>query len=599
MTGRIPEEKIQEIVKATDIVDIVSEYVQLEKRGRNFFGLCPFHGENTPSFSVSPEKQIFHCFGCGVGGNVISFLMEIEGLPFQEAVVRLAEKAGIPLEITLAQQKSPRQKEADKMIEAHELLRKLYHHLLVHTKEGQPALEYLMQRGFTLDIIDTFQIGYALDKWDFAYQFLKARGFSENLLERAGLVIKSEHRDEYFDRFRNRIIFPIFDHKGNTVAFSGRVFQQTEEPKYLNSPESIIFQKGKLLYNFHNARPHIRKNRTIILFEGFADTIAAYGAGIQYGVGTMGTALTEQHIHLIKRNADRVILCFDNDTAGQEAIFRAGEVLQEAGCHVQVAPLYDAKDPDEYIKKKGPELFQNEVIGASMTFMAFKLDYFQKGKNLENEGERLVYIEQVLTEISKLDNIVEKDMYMRQLAEKFSLSLDALKAQERQIYYQLRKRHEPKPAIREIKYSVQDKKLPRAYYNAERILIAHMLKSIQNARRIQENLGEYPFNVDTHQAIVTYLYAFYEEGHEPDLSQFLNFLPDEELKNIVADIGMMEVHDELTDKELNDCIKQMKRQRTLLLIKEKEKEGKQAEMERNFEKMKEIAREIIELRRSL
>lgn len=599
MAERIPETKIQEVLKATDIVDIVSEYVQLEKKGRNLFGLCPFHGENTPSFSVSPEKQIFHCFGCGVGGNVFSFLMEIEGIPFQEAVARLAEKAGIPLDITLTKQRSPRQKEADQMIQAHEYLRKLYHHLLVHTKEGQRALEYLYDRGFTLEMIELFQLGYALNKWDFAYQFLKTRGFADELLEKSGLIIKSEHRDDYFDRFRNRIIFPIFDHKGNTVAFSGRVLSDSEEPKYLNSPETVIFQKNRLLYNFHNARPHIRKKKTIVLFEGFADTIAAYRAGVNYGAGTMGTALTEEHVHLIKRHADRVILCFDNDRAGKEAILRAGELLEEAGCRVQVAPLYDTKDPDEYIKQRGPELFRSEVIEQSMTFMSFKLDYYQHGKNLQHEGDRLIYLEQVLLEISKLTNIIEKDMYLRQLAERFSLSLDALKAQERQLRYQQKKRMDVKPAIDERTFAYQDKKLPRAYYNAERILIAHMLKSVQNARRIQEKLDGRSFNVDSHQAIVTYLYAFYEEGNDPDLSQFLEFLKDAELRKIAAEIGMMDIHDELSDRELNDCLRQMERQRKLLLIEEKEKEGKQAEMERDFEKVKAIAQEIIELRRSL
>ena len=596
---RIPEEKIQEVLNATDIVDIVSEYVQLEKKGRNLFGLCPFHGENTPSFSVSPEKQIFYCFGCGVGGNVFSFLMEIEGIPFQEAVARLADKAGIPLDITLTKQRSPRQQLADQMIQAHELLRKLYHHLLVHTKEGQRALEYLYDRGFTAETIEFFQIGYALDKWDFDYHFLKTRGFSDDLLEKSGLVIKSEHGEEYFDRFRDRIIFPIFDHKGNTVAFSGRVLNDADEPKYLNSPETLIFQKNRLLYNFHNARPNIRKRKKIVIFEGFADTIAAYRAGVDYGVGTMGTALTDEHVHIIKRHADRVILCFDNDYAGKEAIMRAGELLEQAGCRVEVAPLYDAKDPDEYIQKRGPELFRSEVIDQSKTFMSFKFEYYQQGKDLQHEGDRLAYIEQVLLEISKLTNMIEKDMYLRQLAERFSLSLDALKARERQLVYKHKKRREAPISPVEKNISYQDKKLPRAYYNAERILIAHMLKSVQNARRIQEKLGDRSFNVDSHQAIVTYLYAFYEEGYEADLRQFLEFLKDEELRKITAEIGMMDVSEELSDRELADYLKQMDRQRILLLIKEKEKEGKQAEAARDIEKVKAIARESIELRRSL
>lgn len=600
MAERIPEEIINEIRQSVDIVDIISEYVQLKKQGRNYFGICPFHSENTPSFSVSPEKQIFHCFGCHAGGNVFSFLMDIEGISFQEAAIRLAEKANIPLELKTTSSQMRLPTETEKMMRAHELLRQFYHHILVNTNKGQEALEYLQKRNFTREIIDYFQIGYCLDEWDTSLKFLKAKGFDEDILEKAGLIIRGEKNNTYFDRFRGRIIFPISDYKGNTVAFSGRVLGNGQ-PKYLNSPETPIFQKSQTLFNFHNARVAIRKKQSVVLFEGFADCIAAFSAGIENGIGTMGTALTEEHIHLIKRNTDQVILCFDADMAGQNATLKAGEMLSNAGCVVRVAIIPDGKDPDEYIIKNGAELFKNVVIGGSIPFMSFKMRFFRIGKNLDNEGDRLAYIEKVLEEISKLDNAVERDIYLRQLAEEFSLSLDALKQQQRKIFYSIRRETTKDNAVKQQKLSLikQDKKLPPAYYNAERLLIAHMLRNASFAMKVQDTLKQVPFHIDEHQAIVTYLYAFYEDGNAPDLSNFLNFIQDQHLKNIVAEIGMMTISEEISDKEFKDYIKQISNYHYKLKIEKKIEEGKKAEREKDFIKAAEILKEIIALKKSL
>ena len=600
MVERIPEETLNQIRQSIDIVDVVSEYVQLKKQGRNFFGLCPFHNENSPSFSVSPDKQIYYCFGCGAGGNVYSFLMDIEGISFQEAVLKLAEQANIQIHIANIHQKEQVPPENERMIQAHELLRQFYHHILVNTNKGQEALDYLQSRNFTMEMIEHFQIGYCLDEWDTSIKFLLGKGFELPLLEKAGLAIKSEHNEKYFDRFRGRIIFPIFDDKGNTIAFSGRIIGEGH-PKYLNSPETPIFHKSRTLYNFYHARKAIRKKQSVVIFEGFADCIAAYGAGIDNGIGTMGTALTEEHVHLIKRNTDRVILCFDSDRAGQDATLRAGELLNKMGCNVQVAMLSDAKDPDEYIKAYGPEVFKNEVIGTSITFMAFKMKFYRIGKNMENEGERLLYIEEILKEISRLDNAIERDVYIRQLAEEFSLSIDALKQRQRKIYFTLKKSEgiPDTKKIQKLSLIKQDKKLPHAYYNAERMLIAHMLKSIPFTIKVQDALQEHSFHNDNHQAIVTYLYAFYEEGNDPDLSQFLDFLPDPHLRNIVAEIGMLPINEEISDKEFHDYIKQVKNYYIQRQIFDKEEEGKRAERENDMLKAAKIAQEIITLQKLL
>ncbi|MFI8493374.1 DNA primase [Peribacillus butanolivorans] len=599
--GRIEDEKINQIREAVDIVDLIGEYVQLKKQGRNYFGLCPFHGENSPSFSVSAEKQIFHCFGCGAGGNIFTFLMDIEGYNFVESAKVLAEKGNVPLEVEINKdsQRSNMPAGSQQMFEAHDLLRKFYHHLLVNTKEGQEALEYLLKRGFTEETIEKFQIGYSLDSWDFVSKFLLKRGFPAEFMEQAGLIIFREKDESYFDRFRNRVMFPIMDHQGNTIAFSGRAMGD-DEPKYLNSPETPIFNKSKTLYNFHHARPHIRKKEQVVIFEGFADCISAVRAGVENSVATMGTALTDQHIQLLKRNTDQILICYDSDSAGLNAANRAVNMLQDNDFTVKVALMPDNLDPDDYIKEFGEKSFVSEVIGASLTYMAFKMHYLRRGKNVNNEGDRIQYIEEVLREISRLPNAVERDHYLRQLSSEFSLSLDALEQQQRQVFFAERKKGTlPQPAIQKKMTLQYEHKLKPAHHNAETKLIAHMLKSRDMTFKIQQLLGQTVFHVDEHQAIITYLYAFYEDGHEPDTSFFLTYLPDPNLRRIVSEIEMMSVNEEVTEKELTDCINQVLKYEKLLKIKEKQVEEKDAVRRSDYVTAAQIAMEIIKLRKLL
>jgi len=601
MGYRIPEETIEKIRISVDIVDVVSEYVQLKKQGRNYFGLCPFHGENTPSFSVSPDKQIFHCFGCGAGGNVFSFLMDLEGYSFSEAAINLANKVNIDLsDYEQPNAVSDKNNETSKMQEAHELLKKFYHHLLLNTKEGQPALDYLTNRGFTREIIDKFEIGYALDSWDFATKFLQKRGFRPELMERAGLLVKKEDTGTFFDRFRNRIMFPIWDHQGKTIAFSGRVLDKGQEPKYLNSPETIIFNKSKTLYNFHQARLAIRKHQQVVLFEGFADVIAADTADVPNSIGTMGTSLTDEHVKIIRRNVESVVICYDSDNAGLDAALRASSMLGEAGCYVRVATMPNGMDPDDYIRKYGADKFKNDVIGASLTLMAFKMQYLRKGKNLQDEGDRIRYIEDVIKEISSLEKAVERDHYLRQLSSEFSISLDALKTQQLQYYKSERKKRDNFSSNRnntKAKPTVS-KHLLKAYHNAERYLIAYMLRSRDIAEKIQDQL-QAEFNIEEHRAIVTYLYAFYEEGYEPDISTLLTRIHDESLKRIVTDIAMMSIEEEVTESVLSDYVKQVLNHKKMSMIKEKETEQLEAERSKDYLKAATIANEIIQMKKAL
>jgi DNA primase len=601
MAGKIPEETLDRIKHSVDIVDVIQDYVQLSKQGKNYFGLCPFHGENTPSFSVSPDKQIYHCFGCGAGGNVFTFLMEIENISFQEAVAKLAERAGVQLNLDItAKPVQALPKDHELMMSAHELLAKFYHHLLINTKEGQNALEYLFSRGFTKEQLEKFQIGWSPTGWNVAALFLKRRGFPIQLMEKAGLVIRHDGKGEYYDRFRDRIMFPLHDSKGRIVAFSGRSVGN-QQPKYLNSPETPIFHKSKTLYNLNRSRKAIRKKRQLILFEGFADCIAADRAGVDNSTSTMGTSLTDDHVHIIRRLTDEVLICYDGDSAGIEAAFRAGSLLEEAGCRVKVSIIPDNLDPDDYIQTYGTEKFRLNVIEAGMTYMAFKMLYYKRGKNLQKEDDKLQYIDEILKEITKLPKAVERDYYMRQLAEEFSISLDALKWQQRQIYFAEKRNLPPsrQPRISRISEMPAAEKIYPAYITAERRLIAHMLQDAEIAFQVHEKLAGETFNLDDHQAIFTYLLGYYEDGNQPDSSSFVNFLPDPNLRKIVTEIEMMNVNMDVSDKEINDYINEVLNHQKLLKIKAKMEESKKAEQEHDYKKAAAIAMEVMQLRRSL
>ncbi|RXI99414.1 DNA primase [Anaerobacillus alkaliphilus] len=600
MGSRISEEKIEKIRNSVDIVDVIGEYVQLKKQGRNLIGLCPFHGENTPSFSVSPEKQLYHCFGCGAGGNAFSFVMAIEGYEFIDSVKHLASRVNIDMPELEQNDKANVSNDLTAMIAGNELAAKLYHHLLTNTDQGKEALEYLLKRGFTRENIQDFSIGFAPDSWDTLTQFLQRRNVPLNFMEQIGLLSKREFDGKLFDRFRNRVMFPIWNKDGKIIGFGGRVLGN-EQPKYLNSSESKLFNKSQILYGLHLARPDIRKKNEAVLFEGYVDVISAWKAGVRNGVATLGTAITNEQAKLIRRNAETVIVCYDSDNAGLKATYRAIQILEENNCFVKVAKLPEGYDPDEFIQKNGSEKFRVEVIGGSMTTMAFKMSYLRKGRNLQNEAERMQYIEDVLTEITTLSKSIERDHYIRQLAEEFSLSLDALK-QELFRLHKLKNKQSNSQEMHEVKkfkpnLTVQKRLLP-AFHNAERMLLAHMIKDVNIAIQVQEKIGG-NFNIDEYQSIVAYLYAYYADGNEPNSSQFIHRLPDEKLSRIATEIAMMTVSDDLSEQELNDYFKLITNYPKTVLIEEKEKERQDAEQREDYALAARIAMEIIQLKKEL
>ncbi len=604
--GTIPEEVIRAVLKHHDIVDVVSKYVHLTKHGKYMKGLCPFHSEKTPSFTVTPEKQIFYCYGCGAGGHAIKFVMEMEGYTFPEAVRHMAEEANIAFRWNeSAEEQTAEQMERAELLKAHELSAKWFHYLLKNTDYGKPAMNYLKSRGFTDKLIDAFQIGYAPPTWDTLAQFLDKREFSMPLMERGGLISARNDGSGYVDRFRNRIMFPICDAKGRVVAFAGRVLDDGQ-PKYLNSPETMLFNKSRSLYNYHQARAAIRKTRKIVLFEGYVDVIKAWEAGVENGVATMGTSLTEQHAELMKRNADEIVVCYDGDNAGQSAARKSLDILERAGCRVSVAIIPHKMDPDEYISANGAERFVRDVVEQAVPAVKFKLVYLSKNFAMNESDGKLRYIHEALKVIAGLPSPTEREHYLKELSSETDYSLDALKQelyQIRQHMQKIRRTGDNKEipwnnVMNDGKAYVPAPALLPAYHNAERNLLAGMMHSREIALYVEQQLGG-QFNVDVHAALAAYLYAFYAEGNEPDVSTFISTLQNGRLESVASSISLLDPDPAMDKRVIDDYIREIKKYPRQMEIERKKEEIVRAERSGDVLHAAQIASEIIALERQL
>lgn len=600
--GTIPEEVIEAVLRQHDIVDTVGRHVHLTKQGKYMKGLCPFHSEKTPSFTVTPDRQIFHCYGCGKGGNAIKFRMEIEGLTFPEAVRMMAEEAQIPYDFGAGSLDRPRDLELEQQLQAHEWSSKLYHFLLKNTEYGKPAMDYLKGRGFTDKAIDTFQIGYAPARWDTLVQFLEKRSFDLGSMEKGGLVSAKQDGTGYVDRFRDRIIFPLHNRNGKVIAFAGRVLGDGQ-PKYLNSPESKLFSKSRTLYNLHQAKSEIRKSRQFVLFEGYGDVISAWEAGVHNGVATMGTALTESHASMMRGLADEVIVCYDGDNAGQAAALKSISILESIGFNTKIAMLPEGLDPDEFIQKYGAERFRHQVLDGAVSSVKFKLIYLKKNHILLEEDGKVAYIKDAMEVIAPLPSPTEREIYLKELSADLQVSFESLKQECNEKRQALQKngfsgdnnakrwnngRHKKGQASMPV--------LLPAYHVAERRLLSFMLQDEEVAKYVGERLGDH-FNIEDHAAIAAYLYAYYAQGKEPDASMFISSLQDERLEQTVISIAMIDTPGEWTTQELDDCIREIQKVPLMVQIKRKKEEMVSAERAGDFLRAAQIASEIIALER--
>ncbi|AIM62741.1 DNA primase [Weissella ceti] len=440
MAGRIPENVVTEIRERVNIVDVISPYVQLKKQGRNLFGNCPFHEERTPSFSVNEEKQIFHCFSCGRGGNAFSFLMELENLSFPQAVAKVAPLADVTLDTSYLS--DGKTETVDPQIKALRELyadaTKLYHHLLINTASGEDALTYLQNRGLDDQTIDAFMLGYA-PKNDVLLEYFQGKGIDYQLLRASELFVEWDDGSLH-DRFNDRILFTIRDQSGHPIAFSGRrLTQDDDQPKYINSPESPLFNKSRELFNLDLAQNDIKQSKHVIMFEGFMDVIAAFQAGVRNGVASMGTSLTVEQVQRLDRMANQITIAYDADAAGQKATKRALDLLSQKGSmQVSVAHIPDNQDPDEYLRSHDAAAFMDLMTHHTEDPVSFNMRYLRHERNLTNQNDVFAYISDVLNLLARIDSKVVQDTYMNKLSQEFNISIEALQEQMRPFL--LRKR---------------------------------------------------------------------------------------------------------------------------------------------------------------
>ncbi len=415
---QISEEILEKIKEENDIVDIISESVRLKKAGRSFSGLCPFHNEKSPSFSVSQEKQIYKCFGCGESGNVITFVMKNKNMNFIDAVKYLADRANILLED---------EKRVNPIAKKKELLYKVNveagRFFFSNLRSNKMAMEYFLNRGIRQETIKRFGLGYAKDSWNSLLFHLRKLGFSENILLEAGLVLTSEKTGNKYDRFRNRVMFPVFDYRGKVIGFGGRVLDDSK-PKYLNSPETLVFQKGTNLYGLNFAIKSNMKERYFIIVEGYMDLISLHQHGITNVVASLGTALTVNQARLLKRYADKVIISYDADVAGQTATMRGLEILKDVGFDVRVLSIPQGKDPDEYVRSNGRDAFM-KLINEAEGLIDYRIKKAGENINFKDSNDLVKYSKKV-TEILAKVNPIEKDIYIKKISENTGIREQAL-----------------------------------------------------------------------------------------------------------------------------------------------------------------------------
>ena len=621
MAQRIPQEVIEEVRHRTNIVDIIGQYVQLKKSGKNYMGLCPFHEERSPSFSVAEDKQIFHCFGCGKGGTVFNFLQEIEGISFPESVKRVADLEHLSVDFDWSEPRevadTPENQQRRSLLQLHSKAAELYHHILVNTKIGEPALNYLLERGLTQELIETFQIGFAPQKRDFLSQVFKNEQLDETLFEPSGLFVQRDN-GTFLDRFYQRIMFPINDPQGNIIAFSGRLlktadFPGDEMPKYLNSPETTLFNKRETLFNFDKARKEIRKENTVLLFEGFMDVIAAWQSGVKSGVASMGTSLTNEQIRRLERVAKEVVICYDGDNAGVQATNRAIQLLQEnSHFDLSIVSIPEKLDPDEYVRKYGAEAFQNLANHGRETVFSFKMNYHRLTRNMNNEKEQLDYVNELLRELTNVQSPLERDRYLNQIAQEFQLSVHSLEEQfnqlkqeqrsvqrqERQQFYQDEMMPPPmeEPVFEEN--HVQNKLPLTQVQKAERSLLFRLMNE-QGVRQTVQQLPDFSFAHDESQELY-YLLESYATLHQSfDIADFINFLQDNQTKQLAIEIAYQNLSEESSEREVADLLHVIALSSIAEAIEQKKIQQQEAKRVGNQQLEAELTMEIIQLARQL
>lgn len=585
---RYDERIIGQVQAAHNIVDVISQYVKLKRAGRNFKGLCPFHGEKTPSFMVQPEKQIFHCFGCAAGGDVFGFVMKHENLSFPEAVRMLAEKAGI--ELPKYESRNPEAvNESDKLYEMYKLAADFYH-AKFKAPEGKAAREYFLKRGFTMEFAEEFKIGWAPDAWRELLEFLGKKGFPDTLMLKSALIAKSPTKGTLYDSFRGRILFPIQNLHGKIVAFGGRILKDVEgQPKYLNSPENPIFQKRKELYGLHFAKKAIdREKPRILVVEGYFDFLGLYNAGFKNVVATLGTALGDDHVQVLKRFVDEAIMVYDGDKAGEAASIRGLEIFLEGGLNVRIARMPAGFDPDDYVQKKGKEAFQ-KILDEARDFFDYKLEILLGRYNRLDSLGLMKITSDFLETFSKIENPVLLDRYLKRLASSLGVEEGSLRIELDKLKKKAANRMAPSAEVSPAPKPLEPVKASQA--SEEVILILIALEDKRLRQVIFDQLTEGDFLEGPVREAFRKLTEMRNGGEDIVWPQVLNRLENELLKQKLVAVSSLEWTEDEKNQALDDCFKTLHKKRNQKRLEELRRLISKADQERDSARMGEFMKE--------
>jgi DNA primase len=582
------EDIISRVRDSVDIVDLVSGYVSLKKTGKNHTGLCPFHAEKTPSFSVNPDKQIFHCFGCGAGGDVFKFIELQEGLNFPDAVRALAGRAGISLPTDSRSPGQDKKSEDERKV----LLKIVADAVEYFRKElegpaGSAARAYLQKRGVTDAIVQDFALGYVKPEWDGLLRHLKQKGYAFGQMEKAGLIVKRSEGEGYYDRFRGRIIFPIRDIAGKVIAFGGRVMDDSL-PKYLNSSETPLYSKSNTLYCLDMAKEFGRRQGYFIIVEGYLDAIACHQYGVRNAVATLGTALTEGHLRLMRRFSDKLVLIFDPDPAGVKASLRGFDLFMTSGMKVNVVSLPDGDDPDTFLQKHGHDAFA-ACLRKSVKFMDFVLEQVLKSGSLASIDDKVQKAEEMLGFIAKIPSGIERDHYIRKTAEALDLNETVLR---QEIPTHTRRAASASGGAKGFVPVPKWGHRPKA----EEILIHLMLKDEEIARSLKEQIQPQDFTDPLFQRVVQRIFDALEKTGRLDMGTLIQD-GDEELNSLISHYSVLEMNYHDPHKHCQDCVDIIKQQNhakrmkaLITAIKNAEVRGDSAELTRLIEEQNRLGR---------
>lgn len=505
---KIPYDVILDIKSKVNIVDVISEYLPVEQKGKNYFAICPFHDDHNPSMSISPEKQIYTCFVCGASGNVFNFVANYEKVSFVSAVKKVAQKAGINLDINVKDDYKPQDTKYDKYYKMFDITNKYYQNN-IKSVYGKKAIEYLHNRKIDDDIINEFEIGLSMNDNNVS-KLLEKKGYDVNELIDIGLCGKKDNF--IYDIFRNRIMFPLYNLDGKPVGFSGRIYNGEKDSKYVNSKESIIFKKGNLLYNYHRALSHAREKHQIIVVEGFMDVIRLYTIGIKNVVATMGTAITKEHANLLMKLSKNIVLCFDGDKAGEKATISALDALEKIGITPKIIRLEDDLDPDDYIIKKGSDAYLTH-LNNPMSSVVFKINIDKSKTNFNDYNEISTYLKNVSKELEKIDDKVVYELTVKKLSKETGVSCDTINDMVKSM---------PKNEIKVITKRTSLKK--DKYQKAEEYLVHYMLRNVDAVLIYQNNVSY--LNDPILSKIAMQILEFYEINRYINITDFTVFLED-------------------------------------------------------------------------